>query len=301
MPTTTTPESTLRYDLLLLGVVIVWGSNFVVVKAIVDVLPPNVLNAVRMAVAVVGLGIFYTANQRKSGLKFWTPLREHPVLIGVLGLVGFGVYQALFIKGVSLTTAGSAALIMGSAPLWTAIVGAALRIERLPRAAWAALGVTFCGMVLVVAGGGARVGGSLVGNLLMAVAAITWGGYTALSRPATKRVSPSALAFFGTAVAMPFLFALAIPAWGEADWSAFGGAEWTALVYSGGLSSGLAIAAWTLGVKKVGPSNTAVYGNLVPLVALVASVIALGETVSAMQMAGGALLLAGLFWKRRAS
>jgi drug/metabolite transporter (DMT)-like permease len=258
-----------------------------------------VLNAVRMTVSLLFLGAAYLWQTRRAGKGFFEPLRRHLKLILALGTLGFGVYQALFIVGIDRTTAGSAALIMGSAPLWTAVLGRFLHTEVLPAAAWVALGVTFVGTALVVVGGGEQVGGSLAGNLVMVVAAISWGAYTALSRPATKRVTPSALTFFGIAVALPLLYAIALPQWGAADWNGFGALEWAALVYSGGISSGLAIAVWTLGVKAVGASNTAIYGNLVPLVALVTGVLALGESISALQLGGGALLIAGLLWKRR--
>ena len=47
-------------------------------------------------------------------------------------------------------------------------------------------------------------------------------------------------------------------------------------------------------MNHVGASHTAAYGNLVPLTALTASYLLLGETVSLIQIIGGAAVIGGL-------
>jgi drug/metabolite transporter (DMT)-like permease len=74
---------------------------------------------------------------------------------------------------------------------------------------------------------------------------------------------------------------------------------WIAIVFSGGLSTGLAIAIWNTAVKNVGASNTAVYGNLVPFVALLGGMLFLGETVTGYQLVGGGLIIGGVVLVRR--
>ncbi len=54
-----------------------------------------------------------------------------------------------------------------------------------------------------------------------------------------------------------------------------------------------------MSVKAVGPAHTAVYGSLVPVVALLTGVILLGEAITPAQIVGGALILGGLFYLRR--
>ncbi len=293
---------TWKEDTALLFVVLVWGINFPVLKAALDVMPIHVVNAFRFVVSTAVLGGIYALRQRSAARGFLAPLRTHGLQVVSLGLLGYVFYQLCFIVGVNATTAGNAALIMASAPLWTALLSRLLGSEHLRRMAWIGLGVSLMGTVLVVLTGTGVVSlgaGSLFGNLLMLAAAVLWGAYTAFSKPVLHDLSPAALTFFGLLAALPFLFGIAAPsfdavAWGEVDFWV-----WPAIFFSGGLSTGLAYVIWNTAVRNVGPSHTAVFNNLVPFVALLGGVLILGEPVTVAQLAGGALIIGGLLIMRR--
>ena len=92
---------------------------------------------------------------------------------------------------------------------------------------------------------------------------------------------------------------LAAPELGSVDWGAFGAPEVWALVFSGGLSTGLAYAIWNTSVLEVGPSRTAAYSNLVPFVGVLAGVVLQGDHVTVLQVAGGVLIVVGVVVVRR--
>ena len=71
-----------------------------------------------------------------------------------------------------------------------------------------------------------------------------------------------------------------------------------AILYSGGLSVGIAVVIWNFAVSRVGATHTAVYGNLVPLVALTGSFLLLNERVTVLQLMGGTLIISGLLLMR---
>ncbi len=287
----------------LLFTILVWGLNFPVVKAVLEIMHPHVLNAFRFVVSAAVLGGAYVRHRRRRGLSLWQPLKEHPLQIGALGILGFVFYQFSFIVGLSYTTAGNAALIMASAPLWTAVVGRTFRTERLQGASWFALLIVLAGTFVVVMGGAEEVdlgSETFVGNLIMLLAAVFWGGYTAFSKPVLSYLSATGLTFLSLLFALPFLFGIAIPFYADTDWSQIRLIHWAAILFSGGLSTGLAITIWNNAVSMVGASNTAVYGNLVPLVALGFSYVILGESIYFAQIAGGALVIGGVLVMRRA-
>jgi drug/metabolite transporter (DMT)-like permease len=292
-----------RAEAALLFTILVWGLNFPVVKAVLQFMHPHVLNALRFVVSAVVLGGFYVHHRRRLGLPLWQPLREHFVVIGSLGILGFVFYQLCFIIGLDHTTAGNAALIMASSPLWTAVVGRAFGTEHLQGASWFALFIVLIGTCVVVVGGSSGFDLSsqtFVGNLIMIAAAFFWGAYTAFSRPVLGYLSATGLTFLSLLFALPFLFGIAIPYYPETDWGQIRLIHWAAILFSGGLSTGLAITVWNTAISTVGASNTAVYGNLVPLVAVGFSYLLLGETIYAAQIAGGALVIGGVLVMRRA-
>jgi drug/metabolite transporter (DMT)-like permease len=289
-------------DLALLLVVGVWGANFPILKWALAAMPPHVMNIFRFAVSALVLGGLYAWRRRGSPDSFFAPLRSHGRQLIVLGLLGYVVYQVCFIVGIDNTTSGSAALIMASAPLWTALQSQLSGYERLRPRAWLGLLLSLGGTGLVVAAGATEAsvgGGSLFGNVMMLAAAAFWGAYTAYNKSVVHDVSPTGATLMGVLIAMPVLLAISGPYWSAVQWEQVDVWVWIAIVFSGGLSTGLAIAIWNTAVKNVGASNTAVYGNLVPFVALLGGMLFLGETVTGYQLVGGGLIIGGVVLVRR--
>lgn len=289
-----------RPELALLLTVLIWGLNFPVIKLPLEELPAFVVNALRFGFSVFVLGVMHA----RSAGAFWEPVRRWPVRIALLGLLGYAAYQGFFILGIARTTAGNGALIMASVPIWTALGARLLGVERLPLGAWVGLGIGFVGTLFVVLGGSAEVSlseAAFLGNMLMLGGAFTWAAYTVLMRPMMDRgASDTGIAFFAMMSAMPILWALGAWEWGDTNLLEISGTSWAAIVFSGLLSTGAAYAWWNQGVRALGPSQAAAWNNLVPVIAVAVGVLLLGETVSAMQLGGGAFILGGLFVMRRA-
>jgi drug/metabolite transporter (DMT)-like permease len=297
-------DQTWRAEAALVLVVLVWGVNFPIVKAVLEVMDPFVLNSFRFATSAIVLGALYARQSAQRGQPFWKPLRNRPLQIAGLGILGFLVYQLCFILGLDRTTAGNAALIMAGSPLWTAVAGFALRTEVLQRRSWFALIIVLIGAVIIVLGGEGELDFSsetFVGNVIMLAAAMAWGVYTALNKPALGFVSATGLTFLGLLVALPFLFALGVPYYSEVAWNQVTMLHWGAILFSGGLATGIAIVLWNNAVKRVGASQTAVYGNIVPIVAVGSSYMMLGETITSSQVVGGLFVIGGILVMRRAS
>ena len=92
---------------------------------------------------------------------------------------------------------------------------------------------------------------------------------------------------------------MAVPTFEGLAWDRFGLAFWAAIVFSGGLSTGLAYGIWNAAVRAVGPARTAMFSNAVPVVGVAAGVLVLGEPLLPLQLAGGALVIAGVLSVRR--
>src|SRR5688500_12501793 len=115
------PTSTLRERRLaeigVLGVMLVWGSNFIVVKAALDVLPPVGMSALRFGLAaVILLGLL---RWREGTIRL--PLRDLAGM-AVVGVLGFGFYQVLWTTGLTSISAGDSALIIAATPVLTALL-----------------------------------------------------------------------------------------------------------------------------------------------------------------------------------
>ena len=296
------PRPSLSAEIGLLLVVLIWGVNFAVIKVPLETAPPFVVNALRFVVSVAVLGGLHAVQSRRRGRSPLDTFRAGVWPVVGLGLLGIGVYQVGFIVGVSRVTAGMAALLIASSPVWTAVTGHFLRIDRLRPLGWAGFALSVVGVGLVVAGRPeAEFGGDPLGVALMLGSALAWGVYTALSRPLLDRgASPVGLTFWGIVVSAPALAAMAATEWAQTPWARLDAVDWAAIVFSGGLSTGIAYGIWNAAVRAVGPARTAAFSNLIPFVGIGAGAALLGEAVRPLQLVGGALIVASVLVVRQA-
>ncbi|MBA3791118.1 MAG: DMT family transporter [Actinomycetota bacterium] len=280
-------------ELSLLLTVFFFGTNFVAVKLVVEVVPPFLFAAVRFTFAGLLLFLLLRLTEPESRLK-----RSDFLPVFGLGVIGITFTQSVFTVGVSLTTAANTALIYSTAPVWGMLLGFFLALER-PRLSGVA-GVVLCliGVGTVVYGGLELSGTSLLGDILILAAAICWGSYTMLSIGLLRRYSPLAVAAYPMVLGGLAAFPLALLDL-RVDVASMSGTVWFAALYSTLCSSAFGFAAWQQGVSRVGANRVLVYQYLVAITGVTAGVILLGESFGPQQILGAAVVLAGVYLARR--
>jgi drug/metabolite transporter (DMT)-like permease len=289
---------------MLLLMVLIWGANYPIVKHALTEIDPQAFNAVRMVLAslVFGTLILWVRSHPPAAPGsfasiFRTPApvtrREWLQLAG-LGVVGHCLYQYFFIEGLAHTSVTNSSLLLAATPIIIALVSAALGRDRIGPLHWIGVVLSMVGIYIVVGHRTGASGSSLRGDLLMLVAVFCWATYTLGSRELIVRHSPVGV----TGVSMAFGTALYVPAVSRhlfaVNWRLVSTATWAALVYSAIFSLAVAYTIWYAAVREIGSARTSVYSNLVPLVAIVAGVLFLGEPLSARKIAGAAAVLIGV-------
>ncbi len=281
-------------DVLLFAMAVIWGVNFVVVKYATHIFNPVAFTGLRVGTAATFLVAFAYA---RGG---FTLSRHDVVRLLLLGVIGNGLYQLFFVHGVARTRAGNASLIVGAAPAFIALVARARGLERVKRMTFAGIALSVIGVALVIAGSATSSNGetTLLGSVLVFLGVLCWTAYTIMLQPYTKRIDVvqlAAVTMVGGAV--PLLVA-SMPALVATDWSSVGTGGWLALLYSSVISMGVAYFFWYRGLRVLGPTRTAVYSNLQPIVALVAAWAFLGEIPTIFQGVGAVTIIVGVFLTR---
>jgi drug/metabolite transporter (DMT)-like permease len=281
-------------DLMLLGMSIIWGVNFSVVKYGTNELPALAFNGARMTIAVATLAILVLF---RGGLRMsWRDARA----LFALGLLGNGLYQILFIEGIARTRAGTVALILAAGPAFVALIGRALGVERVSARGWGGIALSLLGIGLVTFSTPAAASGSatMLGNLLVLGGALCWATFSVLLKPYANRIGAVQLgAVTMTGGLLPLLI-VATPALGSVGWGAVPAGVWGALVYSGFGALVVAGLFWLRGVRVLGPTRTAMYVNLQPVMALLVAWAALNEVPTGGQVAGTGAIIAGVLLTR---
>ena len=286
----------LRTDVALIGLSLIWGVNFSVIKVALMEFEPLAFNALRFVLASLTLFLFL----RLTG-AVPLPERRHWSRIVFLGLLANVVYQLLFIYGVDRTLAGNAGLVLATTPVWTLILASVSGSEHHGFPVWGGVLATLGGMALVVLGGEGGLGldsGLLMGDLLLVLAAITWAAYTVGTQDLTRRYGALAVTSWTLWVGTIGLVALGgRPLW-SMDFGAISAVGWFGVVYSGVLAIAVAYLIWNHGLEHIGGPRTAAFSNLVPVVALITAALWLGEDPSPTQIMGAIIIIAGVWIAR---
>lgn len=286
-----------RTNLGLLTMVVIWGLNFSVVKAALAYIPPLAFNALRFPLASLTV---WLVLRRRGAIPLPRPEDVRRVI--VLGLLGNVVYQVAFIVGLDRTRAGNASLLLAASPILTALLSAAAGHERVRPRVWGGVAATLVGMALVVLGGqeGVEIGlGTIAGDLILVVAALAWSIYTVGAKGLIQRYGPVAVTAWTLWIGSVGVVLLGIPQLAGLEWSAVPRPSWAAVAYAGVFGIALAYLLWYQGVRYIGNTRTAIYSNLVPVLAIVIAWLWLGEVPGVWQVVGAAVIIGGVMTAQR--
>lgn len=257
---------------------------------------PYSFNALRFIFATALL--WYVARKRGHTLKVE---KEHFWKLVGIGIVGNLFYQLFFIIGVNYTYAANAAVMLGTIPIWVALLSQFFTDEKLTLLKGFGVLFAFAGVTLIIMGGQDTLSfesETFLGNIITLVAAVCWATYTILSRKYLAVYSPIQYSAFMSVVGLIALLIVGLPFLVKLDWSQISYIGYGGIFYSGALSIGLAYIIWNNGVKMIGAVRTAAYQNLVPVLGLIFGLVLLGEELSVLQYIGAGLVITGIVLAR---
>jgi drug/metabolite transporter (DMT)-like permease len=289
---------------LLLLMVLIWGSNYSVIKRAFEEVPPQAFNAVRITIAALVFLAAIAWSQRRGRASggmlsrvLYTPAaltpRDRWDLVWV-GLVGHFAYQFCFVRGVAGTSVSNAALIIGTTPAVVAVLSAAIGHERISRVHWTGAAVSILGVYFVVGRGASLGGRTLGGDLMVAASMVCWAIYTLGSSRLMTRHSPLYVTGMTMALGgLPYA-AIMLPQVRQVAWTRVSAWSLWALVLSALLALCLSYLIWYAAVQRMGAARTAVYSNLVPMSAMAVAILWLHEPVSVGKLIGAGCVLVGV-------
>jgi drug/metabolite transporter (DMT)-like permease len=281
-----------RIDGWLLLMTFFWGSNFSIIKTAIREMPGPAFNGLRMVLAslvflvILGWRDGLRASVAKVERRDWIPIL-------VLSLVGHGLYQLLFLGGVARTSVANSSLIFGLTPVTVSLMSAWLGHERPGWTRWAGTSLSLFGIYLVVAHA-RQPTSSLVGDVLILAAMLSWATYTVGTRPLLERYSPVFITGLTMAIGTLMYAPFALLWLRGVDLRAVSPGGWAGIIYSALFSLVAAYVIWYTAVREVGGGHTAIYSNIVPLVAIAIAAVVLHEPLTTLKIVGAAAVLGGV-------
>lgn len=274
----------LQHIVLAIAVTVIWGFNFVMIKAGLDELPPILLCALRFFFAAFPAAFFI----RRPSIDF----RQ----VAAFGFVMFALQFTLLFSGmVAGTTAGLASLLLQVQVFFTILLAVMFLHEKPSVLRIAGAIISFSGIGLVAANLGGDI--SALGMGLIIAAAASWGTGNLISKRLGK-IDMLALVIWGSFVAWPPLllgsFIFEQNFW---DLEGLSGLTWrsaAAVGYNAYPVTLLGFAAWNWLLSHYPAATVAPFSLLVPVFGFASSALVLGEPIHAWKVIAAALIMAGL-------
>jgi O-acetylserine/cysteine efflux transporter len=290
-----TPHLSWRDTLLALAVVLVWGTNFVVIKLGLNALPPLFFATLRFVFVFAPAALFLPRPSRvgesQSDKKYvsWSNLAIYGLCIG---LIQFGL---LFIAMNGHISPGLASLVVQMQVFFTIGLSMLRSGERIKPHQMAAFALAIAGMGVIAAHNGQ--GTTILGVGLVLTAAMGW----ALGNQAGREAGPvNMLAYvvWAALFAVPPLLALSLLLEGPAAIAAgihhASLTTWAAVAYQSAGNTMFGYACWAWLLSRYPAATVAPMSLLVPVIGFAASATILGEPLPLWKIGATLLIMAGL-------
>jgi drug/metabolite transporter (DMT)-like permease len=281
-----------RAYLLLIGLVIIWGSHWVVVKVGLETIPPFTYGVLRLLGGIVVLAALMGMAGR---LK--RPERSDWPIIVSYGLLAVALGIAMMNLALPHIPAGRSSILAYTIPLWVVpvMIVAARVLPTRAELVGLALGLTGLVLLLNPAAIDWSSSGALLGSLLLVVGAV--GAAIALVHVRTHpwKGTPFDTQIWQLLIALIPMLLLML--WLERD--ELGSVQWDlptalAVLYSGPLATAFAFWASQMIVRSLGPLTTGIGYLGAPVVGVIAGIVVLGEVITMLDLAGVLVTAAGI-------
>ena len=282
-----------------LVLIVIWGANFSVQKAVFNVMSPGGFLFVRYLVMPLAAALLLLS---RHGLNWPRLPREDVWALLRLGLIGHLLHVGMVTYGIHWSTPFSSALILACGPVFTLLILRWYGLEHLTRGQVAGVGVAFLGVLVFLSdklvGGQWRAGG---GDLVLLIAASFFSYYTVMAKPMIERHGSVTVMGYATLMGSVPVVALSLPAGLDIEWALISPAIWAGMFYAVLISAfmGWLLWGWVNAVRGV--ARTAPLMYLMPPVAGLVAWAVTGERYNAIKLAGAAVTLAGVALAQYAS
>jgi len=270
--------------------IIFWGTSFIATKTLLDELTPETIISLRLILGSMLLTIlaFLTKN------KFTVKLKSH-VYIFVLALIAV-FHLWIQVTGLKFTTASNTGWIIGTAPIFMAILAAIFFKEKVKFLQAGGILIAMFGVLLLIGKGNFQ-SISLIenkGDLMVLASAFTWGVYSMVNKKISLSYSP-----LMTILYLFLMMAIIIIPFNVNENSVnsvihLSAVGWISILFLGLLCSGVAYVIWAQALRDIESAKVGAFLYFEPIVTVAAAWFFLNEAITVLMIVSGIIITIGV-------
>ena len=272
---------------------LIWSGNFVISRAMHNVIPPAGFVFWRWVVAAIVLAPIALPRLRRE----WPIVRANLQFICIGGLFGVALFNFLIYTAVHTTTAINAALVNSAIPVFIIMFARIFYGQRVSVRQHVGIALSLAGVATIILQGDLGRIRTLAfnwGDLLVLLAAVSWAIYSVALRRYPQGLNLFVFLFCITICGLIFLIPVYAIEIASGNLMIANTATFLSIGYVGIFASVVALTAWNSGLRKVGPHVGGQFVHLMPAFSTILAVVFLGERLHRFHIVGIFLIFTGI-------
>lgn len=275
--------------------VIFWGASFIATKFLLEEISPETIISLRLILAIILLTVVALINKS----DFTINLKNHLRIFLLAAVAVFHLW--IQITGLKYTTAAKTGWIIGTAPIFIALLGFLFLKEKLNSVRIYGIMIAFIGLLLLV-GNGNPLNIDLVkntGDFLVLFSSFTWGVYSIINKKISLNYSPllTILYLFLLMALIIIPFSFNKQAINSVIHLSFVG--WISILFLGLLCSGVSYVIWAYSLREMDSAKVGAYLYLEPFVTVLTAWLFLKEEITILMILSGLIIIFGVYLVNR--
>jgi len=277
--------------LLILLAIIFWGASFVATKTLLLEIKPVTIIILRLIIASVLLTFIAISTKRNFSLN----IKSHGWIL-ILALIAV-LHLWIQVTGLQYTTASNTGWIIGTAPIFMAIMGLIFYKEKITLIALSGILLAVTGLLILFGKGDITNIGFMEnrGDLLVLGSAFTWGVYSTVNKKISLSYSPLMTILYLFLMMAIIIIPFNLNSETIASVVHLSRIGWLMVLFLGLFCSGVAYVIWAQALRDMESAKVGAFLYLEPLVTVAAAGFFLKEEITMLMIFSGLLITIGVF------
>ena len=277
--------------MLILLAVVFWGTSFVATKTLLVEIKPITIIILRLIIASVLLTFIAISTKRNFSLN----LKSHGWIF-ILALIAV-FHLWIQVTGLQFTTAANTGWIIGTAPVFMAIMGLIFFKEKITLLGFFGIMLAIFGLLLLFGKGDVTNIGLIEnkGDLLVLGSAFTWGVYSTVNKKISLTYSPLMTILYLFLMMATIIIPFNLNSETIASVVHLSRIGWLLILFLGLFCSGVAYVIWAQALRDMESAKVGAFLYLEPLVTVAAAGFFLNEEITWLMVFSGLLITIGVF------
>lgn len=267
-----------------------WGLSFIATKTALQELTPVMIIIFRLLLGISFLTILAVYTKQDFSVK----LKQHAFILLLAAIAVFHLW--IQVTGLQYTSAANTGWIIGTAPVFIAIMGMIFFRERINLKQLAGIITAFAGLFLLISKGDFTSIGfiSNKGDFLVLASAFTWGVYSIVNKKISLKYPPLMTILY----LFIMMAVLILPITANKDTlfrlehlSSIG---WISILFLGIFCSGISYVLWAQSLKDMDASKVGAFLYLEPFVTVFSAWLFLHENITLLMIISGIIIITGV-------